>query len=93
MTTQAFFDLIYVNGPSGRIMSCAIRDSGGDTLVGPFPAKEAGPKIVAALATHPELGFTSAKEAETAYICQHFTNMSRKENSAGQAYPFDANAM
>ena len=85
----AFFDLIYVSGPDGRTMSCAIRDSAGDQLVGPFPAKEAGPKIVAALTAHPELGFTKAKDAETAYMIAHFANMSRKENNAGQSYPFE----
>jgi hypothetical protein len=41
----AIFDLIYVSDPDGRTMSCAVRDSGGDHLIGPFPAKEAGPKM------------------------------------------------
>lgn len=86
---SAFFDLIYVSGSDGRTMSCAIRDSGGDTLVGPFPAKDAGPKIVDALMAHPELGLTDKKEAEAAYVFQHFANMSRKENRAGQSYPFE----
>jgi hypothetical protein len=89
VTDKAFFDLIYVSGPDGRTMSCAIRDSSGDKLIGPFPAKEAGPKIVAALVEHAELGFANAKEAETAYVCAHFHNMSRKENGAGQDYPFE----
>jgi 5-methylcytosine-specific restriction protein A len=62
VTDKAFFDLIYVSGPDGRTMSCAIRDSSGDKLIGPFPAKEAGPKIVAALVEHAELGFANAKE-------------------------------
>lgn len=87
---SASFDLIYVCSREGCTMSCAIRDSGGDTLVGPFPAKEAGPKIVVALAANPELGFTSEKEAETSYVFTHFRNMSRKENGAGQPYPFQA---
>lgn len=89
LTAVAFFDLIYVSGSEGRTMSCAIRDSGGDILVGPFPAQEAGPKIVAALTSHPELGFANAKEAERAYITAHFANMSRQENRAGQSYPFE----
>lgn len=89
MDSTAFFDLIYVSGPDGRTMSCAIRDSGGDTMVGPFPAKESGPKIVAALLDHPELGFADAKEAEAAYVFAHFANMSRKENKVGQPYPFE----
>jgi hypothetical protein len=88
-TPDAFFDLIYVSGPEGRTMSCAIRDSSGDTLVGPFPAKEAGPKIVAELVARPELGFATEKEAETAYVVAHFANMSRHQNSAGQSYPFE----
>jgi hypothetical protein len=86
---NALFDLIYVIRPDGRTMSCAIRDSSGDTLVGPFPAKEAGPRIVAELAARPELGFASAKDAETAYIVAHFRNMARHENDAGQSYPFE----
>lgn len=85
---SAVFDLIYVSGPEGRTMSCAVGDSSGDHLIGPFPAKEAGPKIVAALTGFPELGFADAKEAEAAYVMAHFRNMSRKENFAGQAYPF-----
>lgn len=85
------FDLIYVSGPEGRTMSCAITDSSGDTFVGPFPAKEAGPKIVAALAARPELGFANQKEAEMAYTLAHFHNMSRHENDAGQSYPFEMN--
>jgi hypothetical protein len=92
VATEAFFDLIYVSGPEGRTMSCAIMDSSGDTLVGPFPAKESGPKIVDALLEHPELGFADRKEAEAAYALQHFANMSRKENRVGQSYPFEVPA-
>jgi hypothetical protein len=84
----AFFDLIYVSGPDDRTMSCAVRDSDGDHLIGPFPAKEAGAKIVDALTTYPELGLASKKEAETAYVMRHFANMSSKENMAGQSYPY-----
>jgi hypothetical protein len=90
--TSAFFDLIYVSGPDGRTMSCAIRDSSGDTLIGPFPAKEAGPKIVAALMENPELDLADKAYAEAAYAMVHFRNMSRGENGAGQDYPFELGA-
>lgn len=82
------FDLIYVSAPEGSTMSCAVTDSRGDHLIGPFPAKEAGPKIVAALTEFDELGFTDAQQAAAAYVMGHFLNMSRHENEAGQAYPF-----
>jgi hypothetical protein len=84
----ATFDLIYVSHPDGQTMSCAVKDSSGDHMIGPFPGKEAGPRIVEGLMGFPELGFAEPKEAENAYIMTHFRNMSLKENSAGQPYPF-----
>lgn len=88
MTEVARFDLIYVAADEGRTMSCGILHGEEATLVGPFPAKEAGPKIVDALLQHPGLGFESRKQAETAYMLAHFRNMTRGENDAGQSYPF-----
>lgn len=87
--TPAFFDLIYVLGPTpaDRTMACAVRTSAGDTLHGPYPAAQAGPAIAQALTTHPELGLTNPKDAEQAYILTHFGNLSRGHNAAGQAYP------
>lgn len=88
--STAFFDLIYVLGstPADRTMSCAVRTSAGDTLIGPFPVAQAGPQIAQALTGYPELGLTSPKDAETAYITAHFACMARGQNSAGQAYPY-----
>jgi len=85
---MASFDLIYLDQGGELTMSAAV--SVGDTsfLVGPFPAIEAGPKIVEALLAVPELGLVDRRDAETRYIVAHFRNMSRRANDAGQSYPF-----
>lgn len=69
-------------------MSCGILDGEEATLVGPFPAKEAGPKIVDALFEHPSLAFEKRSGALSAYIMAHLRNMARGKNDAGQEYPF-----
>lgn len=85
------FDLIYVQRESGRTMSCGIFDDANPddaALVGPFPANESGPKIVAALVSAGVFG--SQKDAEAAYAFEHFKNMHAGTNKAGQPYPFPA---
>lgn len=82
-----FFDLIYVITPEGSTMACGVVVNGDVSIIGPFPAKEAGPKIVDAIFGIEALGFKIRKEAEIAYISAHFGNMARGENAAGQAYP------
>ena len=83
------FDLIYVSSNGERTMSCGIIDPANPEdamLVGPFPAKEAGPKIVDAIL---RAGISQTKkDAEAAYMFEHFKNMSSGQNKAGQAYPF-----
>lgn len=85
---MAIFDLIYTERNGVREMSCGVLGNGVDKLIGPFPAKEAGPKIVDALFAERCLMFPTRKDAEAAYIIAHFRNMSRGANDAGQDYPF-----
>lgn len=89
MTTPAFFDLIYVTGPTpaDRTMACAVHTSAGDTLIGPFPAADSGPHIARALTGYPELGLANPADAEQAYVIAHFANLQRGCNRAGLAYP------
>ena len=82
------FDLIYVSKDGVRTMSVGVLDADGEDLIGPFPAREAGPQIVKALFDRKSFGFASLKAAENAYVMAHFRNMSRRTNNAGQNYPW-----
>lgn len=91
MTDKPVFDLTYVSGSEGRTMSCGILHPDGTTeLIGPFPADQSGPAIVAELLARPGFEFADKKAAEVSYTMTHFRNMSRGENDAGLAYPFKA---
>ena len=85
---RASFDLIYVRSPEGKTMSCAVRDSVGDHLIGPFPANEAGPQIAEALLGFSELGLRDKNHAVSTYVAAHFENIIRGVNSAGISYPY-----
>jgi hypothetical protein len=83
--TDTPWDLIYVDHGNVRTMSLSVGSGEGSEMVGPFPAKDAGPKIVSALF---ERGlFATPKEAESAYVFRHFAYMSSGQNNAGQDYP------
>jgi len=82
------FDLIYVEQDGVRTMAAGFFNEGSDRMVGPFPAKEAGPKIVDALLKEPAFGFADSNAAETAYTVAHMRNMQRGANDAGQSYPY-----
>ncbi len=85
---MAYFDLIYLETEEGRTMSCGVFDDDGKfEMIGPFPAREAGPKIVEALLATPCLQLIDKKDAENAYMVCHFRNMNRGENAAGTEYP------
>jgi len=84
----ARFDLIYVVDDGARTMCVAIFVDSDSRLVGPFPAKEARPKIVDALLAEPALGFASHADAAARYMFAHAHNMSRMANDAGQSYPY-----
>lgn len=78
-------DLIYLIEGKSRTMACSFTDDNNVTeIIGPFPAAESGPKIVAALV---ERNFGTAKDIETQYMIMHFGNMSRGFNNHGIDYP------
>lgn len=85
---SAGFDLIYLDRDGDRTMSAVIWTEHETRQVGPWPAKEAGPKIVDALVTEPALGLADRADAEASYMTRHFFNMGRGRNDAGQDYPY-----
>lgn len=82
------YDLIYLIEGNRKTVICAIMDDADpefSEMVGPFEAREAGPKIADALV---DAGlFKDRADAQRNYAFTHLANMTRGENSAGQEYP------
>lgn len=81
------FDLIYVEGAEGRTMTLVLLEEGKEPRnLGPFPAKESGPKFIDALLEH--FGSIDRKRCELAYMAKHFVYLNDERNGAGQSYPY-----
>jgi hypothetical protein len=83
-------DLIYVCKVGGEsTMSAALLGEGKDKMFGPVPSKGGCAALALMLAAElPEM-FPTAADAGRHLAYVHFANMSRGENSAGQAYPYN----
>lgn len=79
------FDLFYHINGTEKIMCCAMINGDDVTLIGPFPAKGAGPLIVDEMMKFD--GFNDRRDVENAYTIAHFTNITNGKNKGGQDYP------
>jgi hypothetical protein len=75
-------DLVYVIDQKGKWVSCIIDDD----VIGPFTAKESGPKIVAELLDRKIICTRNA--GENWFIFTHMNHIRNGHNHAGKEYPY-----
>ena len=85
-----FIDLLLIEAePGSRTMAAILRRPDGSLFeVPPVPASGALAPIAAALWPECAEAFATVEDLQGYLGVQHFGNMSRKTNRAGQAYPF-----